>query len=335
MPEKKYDSEPDAPLSLSAFRHPGIIEFGWRGPDLGLQQIRHRAAGPVWRQLRQRLAEIVDIAGRLPGPEGQAALVDEIKNLGSLLYHNLVPDKVKELIAASARGLHLFLDWQTAAIPWEFLWDGRRFLAQAAPLTRQISLFRSAMAPATRARNVLVVADSAQGQLPAAEDEARAIMALYEKHGVPADLIGEDARRSELLALVASHGIVHYAGHQDTESSRPGWRCADGLFSGRHFSALDRVPKLLFSNSCGGARLSPSSLAYAVLERGVGSFVGPVWKVPDHAARDMALNFHRALLEGETLARALFKVRRRQSGQAAWAGYVIYAPPEIGLRDLL
>lgn len=297
-----------------------------------MNQLKQPMSRKIWDEIQERLDGLIDIASQMPGREGQSALVGDIKHLGELLYHGLIPDQIGALIS-QATDIHLYLDWQTAAIPWELLYDGREFLAQNKPLSRQISLSRSSTTSATRSRSVLVFQDNDGGRLGSVADEARLILDLYEKYNIPVDLI-ENANRAELLAAISSHALVHYAGHG--EADRIGaWPCNDGLFKGSHLHSLRRLPKFLFSNSCTGADTRPGTIARAFIELGLNSLVGPIWKVPDNTALNIARDFYKHLLDGQSMASAMYRTRKKYSGEAAWAGYVVYTLPGQTLRDIL
>jgi hypothetical protein len=323
------------PSFLTVSRQGQNLHYSWKDEVHGQQMISFRADRLALNELPERLSQLYQHASGSRSSHGQSALLEEVQHLGGLVYSSLVPDRVREIIDSATGGMHLHLDLDAAAVPWEFLWNGHDFISLKAPLTRQLSLCRDKTIAASRAKNLLAAGNTDNGSLPLVEDEIGQIVELYRNKTYPADSAVDDFSRSDLLSWTAGYGILHYAGHSETDS-RSGnfWQCSDGKLRTRHLALLDRLPKLVFANCCGGASLGGQMLAQQLLLSGVRNYISPLWKVPDQAAMRFAVDFHRCLLEGENISRALFTARKNGSDQAGWAGYLAYCQPDTDLGSI-
>jgi CHAT domain-containing protein len=71
-------------------------------------------------------------------------------------------------------------------------------------------------------------------------------------------------------------------------------------------------------------------MASAALGQGVAAYVGPLWKIAESDAKNLAADFYEALLlrrtsVGEALALARRRLKSEQS--AGWTGLVLYGDP--------
>lgn len=324
------------PVFITISRQGHNLQYAWQDREDGRQMLPFRADRLVLKELPDRLSQIYRHASGSGSSQGQSALLEEVQHLGGLVYSSLVPDRVREIMEHAAGGLHLYLDLDAAAVPWEFLWNGRDFLSLKAPLTRQLSLCREKSLPATRSKSILAAGSTGNGSLPLVADEIDQIAGLYRKCTFPADSAVDDFRRADLLSWTAGHGVIHYSGHSET-NARGGnfWMCSDGKLRAKHLAMLDRLPKLVFANCCGGAALGGQMMAQQLLVNGVRNYISPLWKVPDHIALNFANDFHKHLLDGKNISQALFLARKNSSDQAGWAGYLAYCQPDRLIGDIL
>jgi hypothetical protein len=165
------------------------------------------------------------------------------------------------------------------------------------------------------------------------------------------------------------YDIVHFAGHGRYDAAQPErscWMFSDGplyAFELRHTLAnADVTPWLIYGSACEGARDGESAGAYhdgvygmasAALGEGVAAYIGPLWKIKDADAKNMAAAFYEALLMrraslGDALSLARRSVREGQPDldqlttlqegadpegatrvpqSAGWAGTVLYGDP--------
>jgi CHAT domain-containing protein len=150
------------------------------------------------------------------------------------------------------------------------------------------------------------------------------------------------------LSREGRYDIVHFAGHGRYDAAAPErscWMFSDGplyAFELRHTLANARVlPWLVYGSACEGARDGLGQrlhdglygMASAALGRGVAAYVGPLWRISETDAKNLAAAFYEALLLrrasiGEALALARRSVKCGQpdldelviSGDANWDG---------------
>ena len=162
--------------------------------------------------------------------------------------------------------------------------------------------------------------------LPLAEEEVRLASRAYAKA-----VVDVAATRARFLERAPSFAIVHFAGHATINPQQP-------LLSALVFQPGE--PQLLYvheleERSFQNARLvvlsgcetgvapQPTmSIAHALLDQGVPSVVYTSWPVPDEAAKEFALAFHRAIAAGESRAAALreadLSLLRNHPNQPDW-----------------
>ena len=290
------------------------------------------------------------------------------------------------------RAVHLVLQMPRSLMryPWELLRDrhgwlvdrfaiGRQVIAEAgrsprwSSNTRQGPLRLLVVAPSVPGNaGELAGAGSLEG-LHVAECFGRLLERLpgvidpsnYKKR------VDQPVTVDDFRALLRSrkYDIVHFAGHGRYDSVNPDrscWMFTDGPFYAfelqQTLANAEVRPWLIYGSACEGAQDggSPQSyhdgvygMATAALSQGVAAYVGPLWKISDTDAKNMAAAFYEALLIrrtslGEALALARRSVREgepdldelvtRTTGivsteetgtprSAGWAGMVLYGDP--------
>jgi CHAT domain-containing protein len=160
------------------------------------------------------------------------------------------------------------------------------------------------------------------GNLPGAAEEIRKLAPLYP--GATA-LIGAEARKDRILAALAEADIVHYAGHALANPRNP-WvsflalarpaKGGTGLLLARDIHALPhRKRRVVVLSACGSAsdgQLRSAGFAPLVssfLAIGADSVVSSLWSVRDRDVQPLALEFHRGLQRGLSVADALHRAR--------------------------
>lgn len=142
--------------------------------------------------------------------------------------------------------------------------------------------------------------------------------------------------------------VVHFAGHGQTDVDNPefsGLLLEDG-------SRLDRATirgsnlvndtrPFVFLNACeagvaGETLMNLGGLVGAFLGEGARGFIGPLWKVNDAVARNVAEEFYRRTLQGrETVSEVMRQIRRKFSSDSPAASelaYVFYGNPDLRLE---
>ncbi len=299
-----------------------------------------------------------------PGVDRGAAGIDdddrvsELQAVGRLIYSHLLTEPARRKIAGSSGGdLYLRLDEQLVHVPWELCYDGHEFLATKFRIGRQVitdralpSLGATATAGTDRIE-ILLVTDPTE-TLEAAREECGAIEAqLASAPDVRVvRLGGKSVRKMTLLRALARSTVVHFAGHSvydPDDPTRSGWVLSDGVLTAGEMTKLDRLPQLVFSNSChAGAtvgwdgRSSYEGQAFGIgsafLLAGVPNYVGTFWVTHDEESALFARAFYQAMLRGAPIGEAMQSARRRVVDQCGWneltwASYMLYGDPAYRL----
>ncbi|HKH44783.1 MAG TPA: CHAT domain-containing protein [Thermoanaerobaculia bacterium] len=166
--------------------------------------------------------------------------------------------------------------------------------------------------------------------LPGAAEEASSLVDLYDRAGVPADLLtGEAATKRAFLAAAPRYGMLHLAAHgvlneQDPllsaliltpEKGRSSGSDAGALYAheiyGMHLPQTRMVVLAACWSSAGQISASEgvAGLSSAFLAAGAPVVVGTFWDVKDRSSVELLRRFHVALLRGESAAGALRKAQ--------------------------
>lgn len=167
---------------------------------------------------------------------------------------------------------------------------------------------------------VLVVGDPHEDDAPALPEAAReadAIAALYDS---PTVLTGSRATRDRFIAAAVKSGMIHYAGHAESDSADPFGALRLVADNSHQSGDLDRgaITALRLSKAplvvlaaCGTIRGDSAhvegmpSIARAFLSAGARSVVGTLWEVDDDAVAPLFHRFHLELRNGVSPSRAL------------------------------
>jgi CHAT domain-containing protein len=244
-----------------------------------------------------------------------------VQRTTAALYQLLIAPITSEIVGSDS--LIIVPDRQLHTVPFAALLDlsRNRYLIDdvalsiapsAASVLRQVG--RNALSP------VLVVADPRNDDapnLPAAEREAEAVAAIYESSTL---LRGDRATRARFIAAARTSGMIHYAGHADSESAEPVGTlhlAADGHRGSGDLDAsaisalhLEKAPLVILA-ACGTMRGDSAhlegmpSIATAFLAAGASSVVGTLWEVDDETAAPLFRRMHLELRRGANPSTAL------------------------------
>ncbi len=284
--------------------------------------------------------------------------VSELQAIGRLVYSHLLTEPARRKIAASSGGdLYLRLDEQLVHVPWELCYDGHEFLATKFRIGRQVITdrqlpHRQPTAATDRGPiEILLVTDPTE-TLPGARAECLAIEAqLATAPEVRVSrLTGKSVRKMALLQALGRSTIVHFAGHSVYDADDPtrsGWVLSDGVLTAGEMTKLDRLPQLVFSNSChAGATVGwdgtssyeghAFGIGSAFLLAGVPHYVGTFWVTHDDESALFARAFYQSMLRGAPIGEAMQAARRRVVDQCGWneltwASYMLYGDPAYQL----
>lgn len=246
---------------------------------------------------------------------------------------------------------------ELADLPWEFLYDGRDFLAlnDATPLVRYLDLPNPPRPMQVDLPLRILVTVSAPHDLPPlnVDLEQRKIMkALSDliEDGLVAVDFTEDATLNRLqrrLRRARADGrpyhVWHYIGHGEFD---PGDRASvlaltdrDNRFSpaggfqlGTLFAAYPNL-RLVLLNACEGARPNKedpfAGVAASLIERGIPAVIGMQFEITDKAAISLSEEFYTALVDGLPVDAAMAEARRAVFFLPNW---VEWATPVLFMR---
>jgi hypothetical protein len=275
----------------------------------------------------------------------RSAHMEEARRFGSELFEALMVDGVRDVFRASRgaaesgqRGLRVTLYLtdvpKLMAIPWEFLYERPRFLAQSiyTPVVRSLDLgeVRSPQ-PVTLPLNVLGMVSQPRGFDALAIDNekeklSRALAPLLERGLVTLEWLERGTLRQldEAIGRRGEVHIFHYVGHGAYDAR------ADGGFlvlendrgephevSGEELGSLlqdERGLRLAVLNSCEGARSSHvdpfSGVASSLVHYGIPAVIGMQFEITDEAAIAFAGRLYTSLAQGYPVDAAVAQSRR-------------------------
>ena len=213
-----------------------------------------------------------------------------------------------------------------------------------------LALGNPAIGKETIDRATLALRNESFTPLPEAEQEVRALGALY---GLPRSkiYIGPEASEDRVKAEAGQAGILHFATHGTLNNVSPmysrlllaqGGSNEDGLLEAWELMKMDLKADLAVLSACETARGKYGAgegmigLTWAMFVAGVPSTVVSQWKVESASTRDLMLSFHRLL--NASSARAKTNVTKAEALQQAalrvlknpetthpfyWAGFVL------------
>jgi hypothetical protein len=281
-----------------------------------------------------------------------------------------ISERLAEVDSSDGRPVHLVLQMprELMRYPWELLRDRRGWLIERFAVGRQIIADADSVPRWFDTRRhgplrFLVVAPSIEGDGAEIANvgilEGEHVAGCFEqlRERLPGLVEPMNFRkyidapvtveRFRSLLREGRYDIVHFAGHGRYDAARPErscWMFSDGplyAFELRHTLANAEVtPWLLYGSACEGGRdgKAPAhayhdgvyGMASAALGQGVAAYIGPLWKITEADAKNLAAAFYEALLLQRTsIGEALAAARRRlkEEGSAGWTGTVLYGDP--------
>ncbi|MGE0879869.1 MAG: CHAT domain-containing protein [Acidimicrobiia bacterium] len=292
--------------------------------------------------------------------EGRAGLTDLLVGLGRRVAREM-PEGLWPVIHAVVDAIggnrpRILLLSEEPYVPWELAvveqpWDAEagRFLAAQADIGRWVlGEVTPTLPPPLQldVSSIAVVTGMYTGagavRLPDAEQEAQDLVA---QHGaVLVDAVYPGVRG--LLSGNPRSDIVHFAVHgrwHGEDGDDDGLILVDGnVLDADRVLGLDLPTKpLVFLNACQVGSADEvlgdyAGLAAAFLAVGASAVIAPLWSIDDGIARELALRFYDAALNGEPLAELLRRERAKivddpATSSATLLAYQFYGHPAMKL----
>lgn len=281
--------------------------------------------------------------------ESQQTDSDLLKALGGELYQALFPSEIRSHLRATIAGANahgdnvrlrlIFESPQLAALPWEFLYDGKTntFLGNdtRTVLSRYIDvpLEKRDLKAASKPLKILLVISSPTNlnKLDAAGEE-RLIREALENHinagNIELDVLQEATIRNINQKLREKpYNVFHFIGHGKFENNKGFIALVDENNQARlldeegfaNFFLGNRNLGLVVLNSCQGAELSFNQafagLSPNLVQRGIPAVVAMKYSILDKTAKLFADEFYRTLALGWPVDAAIQTTRNAISQQ--------------------
>lgn len=239
-------------------------------------------------------------------------------------------------------------------VAWPALWDrstGNELVSVLSTVispSATVALNRSAVAPTSDARAVIVSAPNVDGSspLPGARAEAAAISAIYRRSEL---LDAGEATPWRLLDRARGAEVLHVSSHANSAAPYPqlahlvlaGRPGEDRLFVGDITPVDLSAVRLVVLAACATAGRSAVrgegsvGVAWAFLTAGAGTVVATLQDVEDEASRRFFPEVHRRIVAGRSPAEALHAVQQEwaQAGEPPrmWANVAVFG--SLGARS--
>ena len=286
----------------------------------------------------------------------------KLRDSGQVLSDELFTQNIKEVVNNTKTDhLAINIDDKLVQIPWELLYDGRRFLCQRFCMGRLVRTKQSVIGAGhvralARPLKMLILADP-KGDLKEAYLEGTQIRDYLdrEKDLINASLQTDNVSSDFIREKIRNFDLIHFAGHHDYDPQNPqqsGWRLTDGGFEAQDILKMvgaGSLPVLIFSNACQSARTEEwgisenvqneiFGLANAFILAGVKHYIGTFWEVLDEPSRRFAIGFYKHMLKGLSIGDAVRQARLAvidEYGEETivWASYLLYGDPAFNYMD--
>lgn len=331
-------------VTLQVNKENGVYSFQLTGTSWYPRVLTQSLAADPTDVVERILAELRAMANGDSGFTDPQAVRRRIRNLGTKLWSDIVPDAVRRQFWDQVGNIKSFVVMSNLdMVPWELLHPVDQgcpelgFLAEYVPVIRRVYERTPAYS--------LPLPTSAYVVPPRSPDNA-----LEEIEGIRAVMgsrvrdLGVVTRLDELQELFsAPPGLLHFACHntfsRDTGSVvrmdggpvRP-----DDLEEAKRRMAMASANPLVFFNACRTAGeiygfTEMSGWASQFMAAGAGAFIGTLWPVRSQSARVFATSFYDALVRKEAnLGEASLYARKsvaQDSEDPTWLAYTVYGSP--------
>ena len=328
--------------TLQISHRSGSIEYDLQIPE-GEEAVRRYVATQPMNDVD--LAELLTRASNLLRCSQSDGFEREAKLIGEALRKALLPHELAETL--NSIDVPLLVSMDRPGFPFELMY-AEGFWALRFAVGRLVSSrpspHRRRERPDLRA---LIIGSDPKSDLEFVEKEAEIVLCGLREEGVNAVHVvaGREATVDIVRKRLAEgYDIIHFCGHVapgglDARAS-PGLLLAGGrILSGREIRAdLDGCP-FVFLNGCASAHDSVAgswqrditSLADNFMGGGASAVVATASDVSDEHAAEVAVEFYRRALAGQTLGEALrcarVHARDKARGSSAWLSFFLYGNP--------
>jgi hypothetical protein len=338
-----------------------VFQYTVRSPAQGLLE-RYESA-----PLKDREGYVVELfrdIARLWADHGDSpAFLQGLQDRGAQLFDELFPPELRRLLWQKRDQLdQMLLVADEPYLPWELVHlkpeggarrQTPRFLGQLGLVRWQFAGFPRATLRARKGKVWSLCPEYLDPAYTLAETADEAAYLTAKLGASPAQ--GTEAKVRSLLRK-GGFDVLHFAGHgvadpTDVAAARvllagrkskgkvtPQYLSATTVAQNANLRDADGNGPLVVLNACqtgrGGHQLSSlGGFAKAFLDAGAAAYISSLWSVGDAPARAFVEKLYDGLLAGLTIGEAAIAAREaaRQSGDATWLAYVVYARPDARL----
>ncbi|MBK1702470.1 hypothetical protein CKO22_16585, partial [Thiococcus pfennigii] len=322
--------------------------LSWYGPKVNLpdDSCETLDADSIFETIERSIAEIEGLV-RDSYSVATPLMNRQMTGKGIALWNEIVPREIRaHYLAHHAAYQRIQIISSGDPVPWELLvpQDTAPGSAQSEPLgfwgdIAELRHWFPGTLPASRLDVRRAVVLTARDAPPLAEAEAKGVADLLGRAGVQVERVDDisalfevlDAGETNLLHIACHGAHTVDSGDSFLKINNVPFRPNDLLPSRGRFS---RTPLTVFLNACRTEVVRPSYLrldGWAARFRDVGAdvFIGTLWEVGDHAAKDFALAFYRELVREtgglDSALKAGRHAARAVGNDPTWLAYSVYA----------
>ncbi len=274
-------------------------------------------------------------------------LLARLKNRSQSLFRKLMGELGTHLTVRPNEHryseLNVILDEELASLPIENLYNGTHFLWEIFIISRQIAasgpVTETAINPPVNDELAIVGNPMEDSNLEQSiRDECFAIAEdVQPATSVTGPVFGREVDRYYLTELLADHTLFHFSGHfVNSGKDDSGWQLYQSeVFRARDIRQLSRVPRFIFSNSCGEpASADQGGFIRSFLDSGVQTYLATVMDIPTMQAADFAIAFYHKLAKNGRPGEALNHARKKHIHKygwhdLTWMAYTLYGNAEF------
>lgn len=330
-------------VTLQVNRENGAYSFQLTGESWYPRVLTRSLAADPTEVVERILAELRALASKESGFSSPRAIREHVKNLGTKLWSDIVPDAVRHQFWEQVGNIGSFVVMSNLdTVPWELLHvidHGRPdvgFLAEQVPVMRKV-YERTPVYNLAFPTSAYVVPPGSPSD---ALDEVGDVRAVVGDRIRDLGIVTELDTLHELFS--APPGLLHFACHNKFSPSTGSVVWMDGgpvrpddLEQSKRRLAMTATNPLVFFNACRTAGeiagfTEMSGWASQFMAAGAGAFVGTLWPVRSKAARVFARSFYDAMIHHATLGEASVQARKsvaQDLEDPTWLAYTIYGSP--------
>jgi len=337
-------------VTLQVNRESDVYSFQLTGASWYQRVLTQSLAADPTQVVERILSDLRAIARGESGFTSSRAVREHIRNLGTKLWSDIVPDAVRRQFWEQAQNISSFVIMSNLdTVPWELLHpvdQGRPdlgFLAEHVPVVRRVYERTSAYDLPLPSSAYVIPPKSPSD----AHTEVRDIRTVIGDRVTDLGIVTRLDTLQELFSVPP--GLLHFSCHNrfSPETGSVVWMDGgpvrpDDLEQCKRRLTMAAANPLIFFNACRTAGeiygfTQMSGWASQFMAAGAGAFIGTLWPVRSATAREFATSFYKSIVrKGVTLGEASLQARRAVSEDLedpTWLAYTVYGSPAAKINS--